>query len=130
MLNKYLLIILVLFTSCKKAEKSSSDAPLVDLKTQIQTGLVNVSCTGCHAEPTARNHQVDLSDVSKGIKPANPAYIIPGCPDQSLFYTEMKVGSMPPRGPQVDAAWLAKVKDWISGLPKVANCSDEPGSFQ
>ena len=94
MLNKYLLIILVLFTSCKKAEKSSSDAPLVDLKTQIQTGLVNVSCTGCHAEPTARNHQVDLSDVSKGIKPANPAYIIPGCPDQSLFYTEMKVGSM------------------------------------
>lgn len=120
--------------------------PTVD---SVQHELVDKKCVACHAEGSASNGHVLLTDLNKVILPPNvtaphdhtdPHFaradlVREGCPEQSFFYTIMKEGKMPlgPAG-HISVADLATVEAWIKSLgppnPPADFCKDptEPGS--
>lgn len=120
----------------------ASSPPKLEANLQsVQTVLVNARCVSCHAEPTAKNRQVVLTDIQQVIeKPhapgrgAHPRYLIkPGCPKQSFFLSIIKSGSMPPRPDErVSAEDIKTLEAFIVSLnPKAGKmCDDEPPDLE
>lgn len=123
-----------------KPPADGADLALKPESKSIQTTLVDKQCAGCHTAPSAANHHVDLTDVTKlSATQHDPSgahshiLIVPGCPNKSLFYGIMKEGKMPPEpAPRVSPDDLAIVAEWITAMVPESerNCTDtdEPGS--
>lgn len=99
----------------------------------VQTRIINPKCLSCHTTSNPDNRNIGLANIAdliEGSSSLAPRKIIkPGCPEQSFFFTIMRTGEMPTRGPRVNSEELAAIEEWILGLarPILANCSDEPG---
>lgn len=135
-------VLVAILTSCSRNSEPAPQGGSVTVlptKESIQRDFVNVSCVGCHTQPTAKNRNVALSDIGAIIvgaphdHTANPMprmLIVPGCPKQSFFLSILKEGKMPPGGQQtVPAATLQAIETWITSLkPDAGNScnSDEP----
>lgn len=86
---------------------------------QIQTKLFNTSCVRCHssAKPSGK---VDLSNY-QNLVANKKSVIVPGKPQNSLAYTEIISGSMPPKGKTVDPQLVELLKTWIANGAKEEN---------
>lgn len=83
--------------------------------TTVQSQIFASSCVRCHSGPRPSG-KVDLSSYASLM--ARPRNIVPGSPKQSLVYTEIESGSMPPRGAKVDPQLVKLLENWISkGAP-------------
>jgi hypothetical protein len=104
----------------------------------IQDTFVAEHCLSCHESATQKNRCVDLHDVvslytnlaANDPRESARKVIRVGCPNESLFYSQIKNGEMPPRGIHPIAESDKKmVYDWIVLLAPqgaVVQCSDEP----
>ncbi len=132
--------LLLVLPACSRNSGSSPQGGSVTVsptQESIQRDFVNVSCVGCHSQPTSKNRNVGLGDISAlvvghphdheaGTMPR--MIILPGCPKQSLFLSILKEGKMPPRG-AISQATLQAIETWIISLKPDAgkSCeSDEP----
>jgi mono/diheme cytochrome c family protein len=83
----------------------------------IQTQIFNQSCVKCHSGAQAKSH-VDLSSYDALMNGPRRDLIQPGSLDQSMVYTEIQSGDMPPKGTAVTAADLELLRQWIlAGAP-------------
>jgi cytochrome c5 len=87
-----------------------AEPPSVATFTEVQSKILAQSCTRCHsgAHPSGK---IDLSSYESLM--ARPKTVVPGAPNQSLIYTEIESGSMPPRGPRIDPQLVQLLNDWI-----------------
>lgn len=104
----------------------------------MQGTLVANRCLGCHQTATAKNRYVDLHDLTSLYTDEAPndapgvarKVIRRGCPNESLFYSEINSGEMPPRPAHPIIESDKKIiSDWILSLAPqggVVHCSDEP----
>ena len=86
-------------------------APTVTF-TDIYTSILLVSCSGsaCH-NPGSQKGIAFASQSSAYTSVRNR--VTPGNGAGSSFYSTVNSGSMPPGGPKLSAANLAKIKAWI-----------------
>lgn len=122
-------------------EGDGSHLPLKMLANEesIQNDLVNTRCLSCHGGASEANRNVDLRNIGLLVRGRHhgPGHvsdgsrhglIVPGCPDESFFYTIMKQGNMPPApAERVSAETLKIVEDWIISLKKDGDpeCGDD-----
>ncbi len=108
---------------------------LVQTAASMQDKLIAERCLSCHQTPTSGNKYVDLHDLNilftdQAKNPSGARQIIrKGCPNESIFYSEIADGSMPKSGvPQIDDSDKKIIHDWILSLAPqgTINCSDEP----
>ncbi len=135
-----LVVLFPLLSACSGNSGSSSQGVTVSpTRESIQRNFVNVSCLQCHAQATPKNRYVDVTDILTLTKPGDHTtdaghhhrvLIKPGCPKQSLFFSILKEGRMPPPpSDPIPAATIQALDDWIVSLkpnPGTGCNSDEP----
>ena len=86
-------------------------APTVTF-TDVYTNILVVSCSGssCHNPGSAKG--ISFSSQSTAYTAVRNR-VTPGNGSGSSFYSTVNSGSMPPGGPKLSAANLAKIKAWI-----------------
>lgn len=90
--------------------------PAVASYKDVQSQLFDKSCVRCHSG-TSPSGRIDLSSYAKTMANSKKA-IVAGSPTQSLAYTEITSGSMPPKGVKIDPKLVQLLKDWITGGAK------------
>lgn len=79
---------------------------------QVQTQIFNQSCVKCHSglKPSGAINLSSYAELMGNTKKV----IISGKAVLGLVFTEIQSGSMPPRGPSVDATLTKLLQDWIN----------------
>lgn len=93
-------------------ETSSNAAP--STYNRLQNELFNASCASCH-NPGRSSGGVDLTSygvIAKGRTQAGDALLVPGKSSESLVYTIILEGAMPPNGP-INPSLLPLLACWI-----------------
>jgi|GEM_PF-3054813 len=110
-----------------------------EIWTVVAAELLNPSCISCHGSARA-SAGIDLSTTASiaAIRNKMTAFVVPGAPHSSRFYTVITSGKMPPGGRQVSSTGLDALARWIVALksynrsqpdpsqPPIADPTDEP----
>jgi hypothetical protein len=102
--------IVVVPTPAPQAPQPPTVGPIVATYTEVQSKILVQSCVRCHsgAQPPGG---VDLTSYANLM--SRPQNIIPGNSKDSLVYSEIATGSMPPRGAAVDPKLVQLLANWI-----------------
>ena len=88
--------------------------------------ILQTNCTSCHQTSSGPSNVYDLLDPNHLVA---TSLVVPGNPNQSLLFTEIQSGSMPPSG-SISSADKATIQNWIAAAqgPSSPTPTPAPGA--
>ena len=104
--------------ACKPASKSQDPLPKLSFAADVRP-VLEKHCVNCHHDGALMGNLKLTSKAAAFAPRPGGQVIVPGSPEQSVFYTTLVLpGSepkaMPPEGHQIPAEQIAIIRRWIS----------------
>ena len=104
--------------ACQQKKGSQTGGKLEATSLAIQQEIITPRCLQCHSDSTHRAGVV-LTDIAQAGTKSPKKVIVPGCPEESLLYQEVKEKAMPPSDsglPTLTDSEISTVAEWIRSL--------------